>query len=273
MSNVRQPSVAGTFYPADPGHLRDQVEELLATARLAASVHDADASSAVAAPPKALIAPHAGYLYSGPIAASAFARIEPLRGVIERVVIVGPSHFVPFAGMALPPAEALRTPLGEVAVEAAARRALSALESIVTAEEPHGREHCIEVEIPFLQQALGDFVIVPLVTGQASPEEVAAALELVWGGAETLIVISSDLSHFLDYEAARRLDAETATAIEEQRGADLGPQSACGRLAIQGLLRAAQGRGAGVSVLDLRNSGDTAGTRDEVVGYGAFAIG
>ncbi len=236
-------------------------------------MHEADASAADQAPPKALIAPHAGYVYSGPIAASAFARLAPWRDVIERVVIVGPSHFVPFAGLALPPAEALRTPLGEVVVEAAARRALAALESVVTAAEPHGREHCIEVEIPFLQQALGDFVVVPLVTGHVAPAQVAAALEIVWGGAETLIVISSDLSHFLDYDAARRLDAETATAIEELRGADLGPQSACGRLAIQGLLRAAQARDAGVSVLDLRNSGDTAGSRDEVVGYGAFAIG
>ena len=285
MSIIRRPAVAGTFYPADPGRLREQVEELLAgsaASGLAAPLPAPGRSSEGPAthagepvpsgPPKAIIAPHAGYIYSGPIAASAFKTLEPLRGKIRRVVLVGPSHFVPFAGLALPGADAFETPLGEVPIDADGVARVGEFPQVVSLPAAHGREHGLEVELPFIQSVLGEVEIVPMVTGSAAPEEVAEVIEALWGADETLIVISSDLSHFYDYETALRLDASTAESITEMCPAELGEGSACGRLAIQGLLLAARRRDARVTLLDLRNSGDTAGPRNEVVGYGAFAL-
>jgi AmmeMemoRadiSam system protein B len=260
MADVREPAVAGSFYPADPGDLRQAVERLLAEA-----------------PPtdiecRALIAPHAGYAYSGPIAASAFKAVAGRRGSIRRVVLVGPSHFVPFAGLALPEATAFRTPLGEVPLDLDGVAAATDHAVVGRSIEAHRREHCLEVELPFLQAVLGDFEIVPLVTGQATPEAVAALIEALWEGPETLVVASSDLSHYHGYETAHRLDQATARTIVAGRHEELEPASACGRLAVQGLLLAARSRGLGATLLDLRSSGDTAGPRDEVVGYGAFAF-
>jgi hypothetical protein len=260
MAEVREPAVAGSFYPADARKLRGQVERLLA-----------DASPA-GIDPGALIAPHAGYAYSGPIAASAFKAVAGRHGSIRRVVLVGPSHFVPFAGLALPEATAFATPLGEVPLDLDGVTAASRHAVVGRSAEAHRREHCLEVELPFLQAVLGEFGIVPLVTGQATPEEVAALIEALWEGPETLVVVSSDLSHYHDYETARRLDQATARTIVGGRPEELGPASACGRLAVQGLLLAAGRRGLAVTLLDLRNSGDTAGPRHEVVGYGAFAF-
>ena len=258
MANVRQPSVAGTFYPADPARLRDHVEEMLA-----------EVESAATPVPRALIAPHAGYIYSGPIAASAFKTLEAASRPIRRVVVIGPSHFVPFAGVALPEAEAFETPLGEIPLDDAAIDCVRRIDPIVTWDEPHRREHGIEVELPFLQTVLGDFGLVPLVTGHATADQVAEILDALWDD-DTLVVVSSDLSHFHDYDTAARLDADTADAIVDGRPQDLDEGSACGRLAIQGLIIAGQRRGRGISLLDLRNSGDTSGPREEVVGYGAF---
>jgi len=260
MAEVREPAVAGSFYPADARKLRGQVERLLA-----------DASPA-GIEPEALIAPHAGYAYSGPIAASAFKAVAGRRGSIRRVVLVGPSHFVPFAGLAVPEATAFRTPLGEVPLDLDGVAAASRHAVVGRSAEAHRREHCLEVELPFLQVLLGEFEIVPLVTGQATPEEVAALIEALWEGPETLVVASSDLSHYHDYETARRLDQATARTIVGGRPEELEPASACGRLAVQGLLLAAGRRGLDATLLDLRNSGDTAGPRHEVVGYGAFAF-
>ena len=278
MANVRQPAVAGTFYPADPERLRDHVEELLAEAEPSggsspfpdSGPEDASPSAADAPPaPRALIAPHAGYAYSGPIAASAFRTLATASRPIGRIVVIGPSHFVRFAGVALPEAAAFDTPLGEIALDTAGIDCVQDIDPIVTWDEPHRREHGIEVELPFLQAVVGDFGLVPLVTGDATPEQVGEILDALWDD-DTLVVVSSDLSHFHDYDTARRLDADTAGAIVDGRLEDLEAGSACGRLAIQGLMVAARRRGRRIALLDLRNSGDTNGPRNEVVGYGAF---
>ncbi len=221
--------------------------------------------------PKALIAPHAGYVYSGPVAASAFRRAALLRDRVRRVVLLGPSHFVPFEGLATSGAAAFATPLGRVEVDAGAESLLD-LPFVVELARAHQREHSLEVELPFLQEVLDSFRIVPLVVGEAAAEEVGGALELLWGGDETLVVVSSDLSHYLDYDAATRVDAATGRAIEELRWDAIEPDHACGWAAIRGLLWAARRRGLVATTLDLRNSGDTAGPRDAVVGYGAWAL-
>jgi AmmeMemoRadiSam system protein B len=260
-SRVRPPAVAGTFYPGRPERLREVVEALLAAA----------AREGGEAPlPKALIAPHAGYAYSGPIAAAAFAALggaAPLR----RVVVIGPTHHVRMRGIAAPTAAAFATPLGSVEVDQEALAALADLGCVARADGPHAPEHALEVELPFLQVVGAEVAIVPLLVGEAAPEEVAAVLGRLWGGAETLILVSSDLSHFHDYATARRRDAATAAAIERGDWAALGPGEACGFLAVAGLLIEGGRRGlGGARRLALANSGDTAGGRDSVVGYGAW---
>lgn len=260
MAVIRQPAVAGTFYPADPRELRAQLTEFL------------DAAHARGDVPKALVAPHAGYVYSGPIAASAYALLAPARGVIRRVVLLGPAHRVAFDGLALPTHDAFATPLGPVTVDKAAAAQVLDLPQVRVLDAPHAREHSLEVHLPFLQEVLGDVRVVPLVVGDASAADVAAVIERLWGGAETLVIVSSDLSHYHDYATARRLDAATSRAIETLRFEDLGVDSACGRVPLSGLLHVARARGLSVRTLDLRNSGDTAGPRSEVVGYGAYAV-
>jgi MEMO1 family protein len=262
MSAIRAPAVAGTFYPADPGRLRAMVEEFLA---------GADASER--SRPKAIIAPHAGYAYSGRVAGAAFASLGAAAGQIRRVVVIGPAHFVAFRGIAAPTADAFRTPLGEVPLDRGALEGLRDLPSVREADAPHAHEHALEVELPFLQVVLGEFALVPLLVGDAAPAEVAGVLASVWAGPETLIVISSDLSHYHPYSAAQRLDEATARAIEALDETALGPQAACGHLPIAGLLLEARRRRLCALRLDLRNSGDTAGSRDSVVGYGAWWFG
>jgi MEMO1 family protein len=262
MGMVRPPAAAGTFYPADAGRLRAMVEGYVA---------GADAARTAGAP-KAVIAPHAGYVYSGPVAGHAFAALGAAASEIRRVVVVGPAHFVPFRGVAVPSVDAFRTPLGEVPVDRDALETILDLPQVRAADRPHEPEHALEVELPFLQAALRDFALVPLLAGDATPADVAEVLSWLWGGAETLIVISSDLSHYHDYDTARRLDAETAGKIEAMDGSALGPYAACGHLPIAGLLIAARERGLRCARLDLRNSGDTAGSKDRVVGYGAWAF-
>jgi AmmeMemoRadiSam system protein B len=264
MQSVRPAAVAGTFYPADPAHLRDQLDEMLGTAAAA------DAGAAALEPPRALIAPHAGYVYSGPVAATAFHTLAEAED-IRRVIVIGPSHFVPFSGVALPEAEVFRTPLGDLELDDEVVERLRGMEHMVTWVEPHRREHAVEVELPFLQRLLGDFRIVPLVTGHATPQQVADVLDAVWDD-DALLVVSSDLSHFHDYETACSLDAATAKIIVDGEPDELGEGSACGRLAIQGMKISAARRNMHIELLDLRNSGDTAGPRHEVVGYGAFRV-
>jgi len=260
-SICRPPAVAGSFYPADAGELARAVEECLASATPAAAAHGR---------PKAILAPHAGYVYSGPIAGSAYAAIRPFAAEIQRIVLLGPAHHVPLRGLAASSASAFATPLGEVAVDREALNEALALPQVGIDDEAHRREHSLEVQLPFLQLLFPAFCLVPLVVGDASTAEVAQVLDLLWGGAETLIVVSSDLSHYYDYTTASRLDRATANAIEELRAGDLGRESACGRNAVRGLLEAAAHHGLAAETVDLRNSGDTAGGHDEVVGYGAF---
>lgn len=220
--------------------------------------------------PKAVIAPHAGYVYSGPVAASAYARFAAGRESIKRVVLIGPSHRVPFDGLAATNMVTWTTPLGGIPVDAAAIEQIRPLRQVSVLEEAHTYEHSLEVHLPFLQVVLTDFKIVPLVVGDASDEEVGEVIETLWDGDETRFVISSDLSHYHDYATARKLDAATARAIESLKPQDIGERDACGRMPIRGLLEAARRHGLRAQTVDLRNSGDTAGPRNQVVGYGAW---
>ena len=221
--------------------------------------------------PKAVIAPHAGYIYSGSIAASAYARLESVRARIRRVVLLGPVHRVPIRGLALPAAEALATPLGEVLLDTEAVRSIKHLPQVTVSAEAHAHEHSLEVHLPFLQATLDNWKIVPLAVGDATPQEVAEVLDLLWGGPETLIVVSSDLSHYQPYRDAQALDRSTAQAILDL-SQNVSHTQACGGTPVNGLALAARQHGLTPRLLDLRNSGDTAGDRRQVVGYGAFGF-
>lgn len=260
METTREPAVAGMFYPADSSTLRRTVHELLGQ------------SGNAAATPKAIISPHAGYIYSGEVAARAYAPLASRSASIRRVVLAGPSHRVGFDGIAVPDDHYFRTPLGVIPIDTAAIDSISDLPWIRRADEPHAREHSLEVQLPFLQMVLDEFVIVPMVVGRATPVQVAEVLERLWGGDETLIVISSDLSHYLPYAQARAMDSRTSEAIESLREQDIGYDQACGALPVRGLLLAARDHGLRGRIVDQRNSGDTAGPRDRVVGYGAYVF-
>jgi MEMO1 family protein len=257
---VRPPAVAGLFYPADAGELRSAVERFLGV----------DAATGPVA--KAIVAPHAGYVYSGPIAGSAYARVVPARGRITRVVLLGPAHRTPDAGIAAPGADAFATPLGQVAVDTGARDALVDAGLVAIRDDAHAEEHCLEVHLPFVQVCLGDVTVLPLAVGQVPPDRVAEVLDRVWGGDETLVVVSTDLSHYHDHATATELDGRTAEAIVARRPDRLGRYDACGVIALQGLLATADRRSLAVELLDLRTSADTAGGPDRVVGYGAFGV-
>ena len=253
--------MAGSFYPADPVGLRQVVDAALAAA-----------PGVCAARPKALVVPHAGYVYSGPVAASGYAQLRAPGAPVERVVLLGPAHHVPLDGLALPEATAFATPLGLVPIDAEATDVALAFHQVSRSEEAHRREHSLEVQLPFLQAALGPFALVPLVVGRASPEAVAAVLEALWGGPETLLVVSTDLSHYLPQDVASAVDRRTAAQVLALEAHGLLPEQACGRAPLAGLLLAAQRRWLSGRLLDLRSSGDTAGERDRVVGYGAFCF-
>jgi len=260
-TKVRPPAVAGQFYPGDPKRLRTEIAELLA-----------GAPASVNASTKALIVPHAGYVYSGQVAATAFAGLQDRTPAIKRVVLIGPAHYVPFAGIALPTVDAFETPLGPVPLDRGALALIADLPSVTAANTPHVPEHALEVELPFLQTLLNDFAVVPLLVGESTPKEVADVLRRLWGGPETLIIVSSDLSHYHDYDTARRLDSATAAAIECADWARLRPGDACGFLAVAGLLVEVNRRGLRAKRLLMCNSGDTAGSRDRVVGYGTWTF-
>jgi AmmeMemoRadiSam system protein B len=257
---VRPPAVSGAFYPRDTPELKSTVEALLA--------HAAPSGQS---PLVGVIAPHAGYIYSGPVAASAFAEVASFRSGFSRVLLIGPPHYVPVRGIAGPSAKSFATPLGEVAVDADAVAALVDAGSIVIDDKPHAPEHSLEVELPFLQTVLGDFKLIPLLVGDTSPQEIAAVIGTVMDG-RTLLVVSTDLSHYLDDASARKCDLASAAAIERLDYARLGPYDACGFAALNGALRAGHERGWQIKRLDLRNSGDTSGDRSRVVGYGAWAF-
>lgn len=265
MHVVRPPAVAGTFYPAEKPVLTSSVAGLLAGARAELP------AAATCPPPKVLIVPHAGYIYSGSMAARAYARLAPVRDRIRRVVLLGPVHRVPVRGLALPGCRAFATPLGEIAIDPQAVAALAGLPQVLVSSAAHAQEHALEVQLPFLQSVLHDFTLLPLAVGDATPDEVAQVLEAVWGGPETLVVISSDLSHFLPYRAARLTDAETVKHILALDGPITHAQ-ACGGTPINGLLLAARRHRLQPHLLGLCNSGDTAGDKQRVVGYAAIAF-
>lgn len=260
-SSVRPPAVAGLFYPNDAHELRDAVSAYLAQ-------HQTETAGA---PPKALIVPHAGYIYSGGIAAAGYATVATLRHTIRRIVLIGPSHRVYLRGIAAPAANSFATPLGKVEIDRALKKTLLQRGDVVEADAPHAQEHCLEVQLPFLQMLFDDFTLLPLVLGSIAPEHVAAALEAVWGDAATLVLVSSDLSHYHAYEQARQIDAATSASILRREPTLVGEQ-ACGSVGINGLLYLAGQRNLAVSQIARCNSGDTAGDRSRVVGYGAFAV-
>ena len=258
--HVRPPAVAGMFYPADADALARDIQAYMA-----------GAPTAKAEAPKALIVPHAGYIYSGAVAARAYALLSPARQAIRRVVLLGPAHRVPIRGLALPVAEAFATPLGSVPIDEEGARAALALPQVSASDVAHSLEHSLEVQVPFLQTVLDDFTMLPFAVGAATPAQVAEVLDLLWGGPETLILISSDLSHFHDYALAQGIDRYTAAEILAlEPGLD--HEQACGATPINGLLLTAKRRGMNIELLDLRNSGDTAGDRSRVVGYAAFVL-
>jgi hypothetical protein len=261
MMHVRPPAVAGLFYPVDPAELERDVRALLEAAQ----------GLPGQSTPKVLIAPHAGYIYSGPVAASAYAPIVPLRGKLSRVILLGPTHRVAVRGLALPSVQAFATPFGPVSLDREAMQAVATLRQVCVSDEVHAREHSLEVHLPFLQATLGHFNLVPFAVGQASAEEVAEVLACLWGGEETLIVVSSDLSHYLPYPRACAKDEFTVETILRLKP-ELNHDQACGATPINGLLLAARHRMLAAQVLDLRNSGDTAGDKSRVVGYTAVAF-
>jgi MEMO1 family protein len=259
-SSVRRPAVAGYFYPADPVELRDMVGSFLAQA----SAKHLPISS------KAFIVPHAGYVYSGSTAADAYAELTSRRG-IRKVVLIGPSHRVYLEGAAVPSARAFVTPLGTIDIDQEAKERLVRMPGVVESDAPHEPEHSLEVQLPFLQVALDEFTLIPIVLGNAAPAQVAAMLAAVSGDDETLVLASSDLSHYLSYRDAQRVDAETNSSIVNLEPTLTGEQ-ACGAVAINGLLHFGRERGMRVREISRCNSGDTAGDRARVVGYGAYAL-
>ena len=261
MGVVRHAAVAGQFYQNDAVNLRSTIETYLA-----------DVSTGFIGIPKALIAPHAGFVYSGPIAASAYATLQPICDKINRVILLGPCHRVAVQGLALSEADAFETPLGEIQTDIDAISQIIDLPQVQVFEATHAHEHSLEVHLPFLQVMLDDFKLVPLVVGQSTPEDVAEVLDILWGDEETLVVISSDLSHYLEYQNACDLDQKTCQAIENKDPLSIGKNGACGRYPIGGLLKVAKRRGMSVTTLDVRNSGDTAGPKDRVVGYGSWVF-
>jgi MEMO1 family protein len=257
---IRPPAVAGLFYPADAADLTRTVSDMLARV-----------PAPTGAVPKAVIAPHAGYVYSGPIAAHAYALLAPARGTIERVVLLGPTHRVAVRGIAIPDVRAFSTPLGDVELDRPAIEAIRGMPQIVVSDEAHALEHSLEVHLPFLQSVLGSFKLAPLAVGYAQPSEVAEVIEGLWGGPETLIVVSSDLSHYLGYAEANAIDRETCDAVLALK-TDIDHEQACGATPVAGLALAARHKKLRPELLDRRNSGDTAGDKRRVVGYASFAF-
>lgn len=262
MAAVRNPAVAGMFYPRDPRALSSELDELLG------GVEDSGVRLGF---PKALIVPHAGYIYSGPIAARAYDVLGAARGIVRRVVMLGPVHRVAVRGLAIPSDTAFATPLGNVPIDHAALEQVRNLRQVVKNDLAHLQEHALEVQLPFLQRQLGEFALVPFAVGQASVQEVAEVIERLWGGPETLIVLSTDLSHYHPYAEARDIDHSTVTRIAGL-ATDLDHEEACGATPLNGLLAAARERHLAIKLLAACNSGDTAGGKGQVVGYSAFAL-
>jgi len=262
--NIRPAAVAGMFYPANSQQLSADIQRYLDQA--------VEPNSLPAGVPKVIVVPHAGYVYSAPVAASAYRLLEPARHTIKKVVLLGPSHRVGFTGLACSSAEAFETPLGTIPVDVNSCRMLLSNPAVMELDQAHAQEHSLEVQLPFLQAVLDDFEIIPLVVGDTQEEITADVLIRVWGGDETLIVISSDLSHYHDYQTARLIDRQTSEFITELQPENISYDMACGRAPLIGALGVAKRKHLQPYVLDIRNSGDTAGPKDRVVGYGAYAF-
>ncbi|NQZ57660.1 MAG: AmmeMemoRadiSam system protein B [Lentisphaeraceae bacterium] len=256
MSSIRKEAVAGSFYPGNKSVLQADIGRML---------QDVDY---MPVHPKAMIVPHAGYIYSGPIAASAYAQLKNCH--INHVVLIGPSHFIPIVGMALSSDDYFSTPLGNIAVNVDENEKALEFPFVEINDDAHFREHSLEVQLPFLQSVLGEFSITPILVGNTSPSDVAKLLEALWGGEETLILISSDLSHYLPYETAQKMDSDSCNKIAALEVDSLGPHMACGSIGVQGLMTVAEKRKQELKLIDQRNSGDTAGDRSQVVGYASF---
>lgn len=261
MLTIREPAVAGSFYPGQPLQLTHSVNALLG----------AVSATARATAPKAIIVPHAGYVYSGATAARAYASLAANAATIRRVVLLGPVHRVPVRGLALPDVDAFATPLGAIELDGEAIATIKSVPQVVVSAAAHRLEHSLEVQLPFLQTVLNDFKLVPLAVGDASMQQVAEVLEILWGGPETLIVISSDLSHFLSYQQAQQVDRHTVDSILNLRTLTSHEQ-ACGATPVNGLLFVAQRHQLQPKLLDLCNSGDTAGDKQRVAGYASLTF-
>lgn len=263
---TRHPAVADSFYPGDARELRDMINQFLENV--------ADSGDPNLNPPKAIIVPHAGYIYSGAIAATGYARLANIKDQIKRVILLGPSHRVALSGFAVSSAKLFATPLGDISIDTDMITSLldGNISGLEVNDRAHEKEHSLEVHLPFLQTVLEEFLLVPVVVGNASAEAVSQLLKQVWGGPETVIVISSDLSHFYDYQTAQSLDLNTSKAIENLDYEAILSTDACGCVPIRGLLHRAKQLQLRATILDCRNSGDTAGSKDRVVGYGSYAI-
>ncbi len=261
-TNTRIPAVAGAFYPGNPADLNTSVQTYLDQAEAGLCQNR----------PLAMIVPHAGYIYSGPIAASGYKQLLPFARQISRVVLLGPSHRVPLRGIASSSRDYFQTPLGDIPLDRAAIEQLNRLPFVQENEQAHSQEHSLEVQLPFLQKILPDFTLVPLVFGQVDDQQIEAVIECLWQEQNTLFLLSSDLSHYLDYNSARQSDQATCLAIEQLSPQSIDYEQACGRSAIAGMLLSAQKHDLQVKTLDLRNSGDTAGSKDRVVGYGCWVF-
>jgi len=262
MNQIRQPAVAGMFYPAEPNTLSHDIQHYLDSA------DDIETASSA----KAIVVPHAGYIYSGPVAASAYKQLFSRREKIKRVVLLGPSHRVAFSGLAAPSSDQFNTPLGNITIDHAGIQSLSDMSQVIVSDQAHRDEHSLEVQLPFLQMILGDFTLIPLVVGDANRHDVAEVISRLWGGDETLIVISTDLSHYHEYHEAQKMDRTTSDAIEHLKPDIIGYDDACGRNGLKGMMTVAIEKNLQADILDLRNSGDTAGSKDQVVGYGAYVF-
>jgi AmmeMemoRadiSam system protein B len=252
---------AGLYYPRDADGLRQALRTLLGKR-----------AAEPARLPKALVVPHAGYAYSGHVAAAAFHLLEsPAASQVRHVVLLGPSHRVPMRGLAMPSCDFFATPCGEVPVNSAARQRLRELGLAGVADAPHAHEHSLEVQLPFLQAVLADFDLLPIAVGLAPASQVGRLLEAVWGGPETLVVVSSDLSHHHTHVEAQVIDQKTTASILARRS-DLSDTQACGAGSINGLMEVARHRGLEVRLLERSDSSDTSGDDSRVVGYGAFAL-
>ena len=261
MNKIRQPAVAGMFYPADKQSLKNDIHQYLNKVSVEQKEN-----------PKAIVVPHAGYIYSAPIAASAFKQIIPYKDKIKRVVLLGPSHRIAFTGLAVPESDVFNTPLGNIPIDQKSIQLLSGLPQVIVSDQAHRQEHSLEVQLPFLQEILGEFSLIPLVVGDADRFEVAEVINRLWGDEHTLIVISTDLSHFHEYNEAKQLDRATSDAIVNLKPDLIGYDDACGRNGLKGMMTVAEEKNLSVDILDLRNSGDTAGDKNRVVGYGAYVF-